>query len=103
MSVLMQAPSGVSSVTVSSSGTTYTPNSASQINAQNSDVAALLTMGFSVVSGPATFLANPRNLIDGGDFSINPWQRNIPGLASGGVISTPISNTPTYFADRFFT
>jgi hypothetical protein len=46
--------------------------------------------------------ANFRNLIDGGDFSINPFQRNIPGLASGGVISSPIAATPTYFADRFF-
>ena len=46
--------------------------------------------------------ANFRNLIDGGDFSINPFQRNIPGLAAGGVIATPISTTPTYFADRFF-
>ncbi len=46
--------------------------------------------------------ANFRNLIDGGDFSINPFQRNIPGLASGGVISTPVAATPTYFADRFF-
>lgn len=46
--------------------------------------------------------ANFRNLIDGGDFSINPFQRNVPGLASGGVISTPIAATPTYFADRFF-
>ncbi len=47
-------------------------------------------------------LANFRNLIDGGDFSINPFQRNIPGLATGGVIATPITTTPTYFADRFF-
>jgi hypothetical protein len=46
--------------------------------------------------------ANFRNLIDGGDFSINPFQRNIPGLAAGGVIATPIGATPTYFADRFF-
>src|SRR5271166_979110 len=46
--------------------------------------------------------ANFRNLIDGGDFSINPFQRNIPGLASGGVIVTPVAATPTYFADRFF-
>lgn len=51
---------------------------------------------------PFNPFANFRNLIDGGDFSINPFQRNIPGLASGGVISTPISSTPTYFADRFF-
>jgi hypothetical protein len=46
--------------------------------------------------------ANFRNLIDGGDFSINPFQRNIPGLASGGVIASPIAANPTYFADRFF-
>ena len=46
--------------------------------------------------------ANFRNLIDGGDFSINPFQRNVPGIASGGVISTAIAATPTYFADRFF-
>ena len=46
--------------------------------------------------------ANYRNLIDGGDFSINPFQRNVAGLASGGVIATPIASTPTYFADRFF-
>jgi hypothetical protein len=46
--------------------------------------------------------ANFRNLIDGGDFSINPFQRNIPGIASGGAISNAIAATPTYFADRFF-
>ena len=46
--------------------------------------------------------ANFRNLIDVGDFSINPLQRNIPGLASAGVISSPIAATPTYFADCFF-
>jgi hypothetical protein len=46
--------------------------------------------------------ANFRNLIDGGDFSINPFQRNIPGLASANVIATAITNTATYFADRWF-
>lgn len=46
--------------------------------------------------------ANFRNLIDGGDFSINPFQRNIPGIAAAGVISTPSAAIPTYFADRFF-
>ncbi|HTZ67937.1 MAG TPA: hypothetical protein VMB83_10810 [Roseiarcus sp.] len=51
---------------------------------------------------PFNPFANFRNLIDGGDFSINPFQRNIPGLASGGVITTPIAATSTYFADRFF-
>ena len=47
-------------------------------------------------------VAFPRNLIDGGDFTVNPFQRNIPGLATAGVLTTPITNTPTYFADRFF-
>ena len=48
---------------------------------------------------PFNPFANFRNLIDGGDFSINPFQRNVPGIASGGVISTrsrrrrPISPT----------
>ena len=32
--------------------------------------------------------ANFRNLIDAGDFSINPFQRNIPGIASGGAQSS---------------
>jgi hypothetical protein len=102
MSVTMQAPSGVTSVTIAASGTTYTTNAAGQVNAQNGDVAALLGLGFSAVSGPAQFQANFRNLLDGGDFTTNPFQRNIPGLASGGVISSAITNAPTYFADRFF-
>lgn len=38
--------------------------------------------------------ANFRNLIDGGDFTVNPWQR--------GTAFTAIANTPTYTADRFF-
>ena len=45
--------------------------------------------------------ASPRDFIDCGDFGVNPFQRNIPGLASGGVISAAIAATPTYFADRF--
>jgi hypothetical protein len=45
--------------------------------------------------------ANFRNLLDGGDLSVNPWQRNIPGLASSNAIATPITNTLTYFADRW--
>jgi hypothetical protein len=39
-------------------------------------------------------LANFRNLIDGGDFTTNPWQR--------GTSFTSIANTLTYTADRFF-
>ena len=39
-------------------------------------------------------LCAPRNIIDGGDFTINPFQR--------GTAFTGITNTPTYTADRFF-
>ena len=38
--------------------------------------------------------ANFRNLLDGGDFTINPWQR--------GASFTGITTGPTYTADRFF-
>src|SRR3974390_2095234 len=59
-----------------------------------------------IASGCIPIAANPasqfRNLLDGGDFTVNPWQRNIGGLASGGVISSAISNTATYFPDRWF-
>jgi hypothetical protein len=44
------------------------------------------------VGGP--LLAFPRNIIDGGDFTTNPWQR--------GTSFTGIANTVTYTADRFF-
>lgn len=40
-------------------------------------------------------LANFRNMIDGGDFTTNPWQR-------GTVQAADITNTLTYTADRFF-
>jgi hypothetical protein len=39
-------------------------------------------------------IANFRNLLDGGDFTVNPWQR--------GTSFSAISNTLTYTADRFF-
>ena len=44
------------------------------------------------VGGP--LLATPRNIIDGGDFTVNPWQR--------GASFTGIANTLTYTADRWF-
>ena len=49
-------------------------------------------------------MANPRNLIDAGDFTINPWQRNCSGLATSNALTTPITSTttPGYFPDRFF-
>jgi hypothetical protein len=63
-----------------------------------------LTAGTLSVSGAATLtapagvggsqLAFPRNIIDGGDFTTNPWQR--------GISFTGIASTLTYTADRFF-
>jgi len=63
-----------------------------------------LTAGTMSVSGAATLaapagvggsqLALPRNIIDGGDFTTNPWQR--------GTSFTAIAGTVTYTADRFF-
>jgi hypothetical protein len=63
-----------------------------------------LTAGTMSVSGAATLaapagvggsqLAFPRNILDGGDFTTNPWQR---GTAFAGIASTP-----TYTADRWF-
>src|SRR5947209_5838232 len=63
-----------------------------------------LTAGTMSVSGTATLaapaevggsqLAFPRNIIDGGDFTTNPWQR--------GTSFTGIASTLTYTADRFF-
>jgi hypothetical protein len=44
------------------------------------------------VGGPN--LANFRNLVDGGDFTTNPWQR--------GTSFTSIASTLTYTADRWF-
>jgi hypothetical protein len=41
-------------------------------------------------------VANFRNLLDGGDFTVNPWQRGTSQAAD-------IANTLTYMADRFFT
>lgn len=43
----------------------------------------------------ATMLANFRNVLDGGDFTINPFQR-------GTSQSADIANTLTYTADRWF-
>lgn len=46
--------------------------------------------------------ANFRNLLDGGDFTTNPMQRNVAGYASNNAMVTPGNNTTVYFADRWF-
>lgn len=46
--------------------------------------------------------ANFRNLLDGGDATTNPCQRNCVGLATANQNTTAVANTPTWFMDRFF-
>ena len=66
-------------------------------------VSSVGAAGITLTSvSPPSFGANFRNILDGGDFTTNPFQRNIPGLASGGIISSAVTNTATYFADRWF-
>jgi hypothetical protein len=56
------------------------------------------TPGTATLTQPAGIggsqLATPRNIIDGGDFTTNPWQR---GTSFGSIASTL-----TYTADRWF-
>jgi hypothetical protein len=56
------------------------------------------TIEGQLINTPHNFI----NLLDGGDMTTNPFQRNIPGLASAGTIASPIGSTATYFADRWF-
>jgi hypothetical protein len=80
------------------SGQTYTADPLGFVAVDPRDV-PVLRAGFTVSPPPSN---NFRNLFDGGDFAVNPFQRNIAGLASSNVISSAISNTVTYFADRWF-
>lgn len=102
--VQLKAPAGVGQL-VGAAGGVYTANAAGIITVtQPGDITLALNAGFTYLgpSGVQNSRAVFRNLLDGGDFTVNPFQRNIPGLASGGVISAAISNTVTYFADRWF-
>jgi hypothetical protein len=68
------------------------------LQVQNLTAGTLSVAGAATLSVPAgvggSQLALPRNIIDGGDFTINPWQR--------GTSFAGIANTLTYTADRFF-
>src|SRR5271167_1720135 len=59
-----------------------------------------------VASGAVPSFASPyssfRNILDGGDFTVNPWQRAGTALGSAGALVTPFTNTPIYFPDRWF-
>ena len=66
-------------------------------------IVSAVTAGTTTVSGVATltqvepisasFSIFPRNAIDGGDFTVNPWQR--------GTSFSAIASTATYTADRW--
>ena len=62
----------------------------------NPTQAATATLAPVSLPAPTAAYSNPRNLIDGGDFTTNPWQR-------GTVQSAAVTNTVAYMADRFFT
>ena len=83
------------------SGTQYTADAYGNIsNVALLDVLDLIEAGCLEI--PVQPLVNFRNVIDGGDFSVNPFQRNVAGLATTNQNTTAISNTVTYFADRWF-
>src|SRR5215831_6340933 len=68
------------------------------LQVQNLTTGTMSASGTATLAAPAgvggSQLAFPRNLIDGGDFTTNPWQR---GTSFSGIVSTL-----TYTADRFF-
>jgi hypothetical protein len=68
------------------------------LQVQSMTAASGNTPGTATLVQPAgvggSLLALPRNVIDGGDFTTNPWQR--------GTSFTSIANTLTYAADRWF-
>jgi len=81
-------------------GVNYTSDKNQLISATGADVVDLIGDGcIPLVNSPS---AQFRNLLDGGDFSVNPFQRNIAAYATSNALTTPITNTPGYFADRFF-
>jgi hypothetical protein len=70
------------------------------LQVQSMTAAAGNTPGTATLAMPAgvggSGLANFRNLIDGGDFTTNPWQRGTANVGGN------IANTVTYTADRWF-
>ncbi len=88
---LIQTPAGI-----------YTADANGMIYGVTGGLAIASLSDAGCIPLPFSPSAFPRDLLDGGDFTTNPFQRNIPGLATSNVIATAITNTPTYFADRWF-
>ena len=91
-------------------GATFSTRSGNYTADSNSLISNVAITGSSIIDLlaegciPLAFnaSANFRDLLDGGDFTVAPWQRNVAGLASAGAIASAITNTATYFADRWF-
>ena len=94
---------GVAGMSFQTRGASYTADANGMIyNVPTGGFDPIDLMNEGCVPVVAPLDVNFRNLIDGGDFTVNPWQRNVAGLATAGVITTAITNTPTYFPDRWF-
>lgn len=93
---------GIPARTYQTRGSNYTADPNGMIYGVAGAIDAVDLTAAGCVALAAAPHANYRNLLDGGDFTVNPWQRNIAGIASGGVISTAISSTPAYFPDRWY-
>ena len=102
LTLKMNAPSNTPYAQVQArSGTLYTADAYGNIsNVALIDVPDLLEAGCLEI--PTLPLVNFRNMLDGGDFTVNPFQRNVSGLATSNQNTTVISSTVTYFADRWF-
>lgn len=91
----MYAPNGSAGLSFTCrSGTTYSSNSMGYITGvASSDIFDLVADGCQLINfqSPLTY----RNVLDGGDFGVNPWQR---GTSFSAISSSPV----TYTADRWF-
>lgn len=91
----MYAPNGSAGVSFTCrSGTTYSSNSLGYITGvAGADISDLISDGCQLINfqSPVTY----RNMVDGGDFGVNPWQR---GTSFSAISSSPA----TYTADRWF-
>lgn len=88
------APPGTPETISCRSGNSYSADAFGYIkNISSADVLDVTQAGCVILGQPQNPL-NFRNIIDGGDFTNNPWQR--------GTTFTGITSTATYTADRWF-
>ena len=86
-----QTIAGVSNVTVSGVTVINPGQTVPFLITYSASTPAFTIVGLATTATPAVF---PRNAIDGGDFTTNPWQR--------GTSFTGITNSVVYTADRWF-